>query len=71
MAKYLTIELKLPHDTDVYNDKTQADLVKAVETFESVTSARVVGVGEGAEADDRADAHQHLADDAGDESPSV
>lgn len=47
MAKYLTIEMRLPNDVDVYDDATQQGLLDAVNTFEAVLEARVVGVGEG------------------------
>lgn len=46
--KYMTVEIAFPDDAlDVYDDKAQEGVIQGLTTMEAVTSARVVGVGEG------------------------
>lgn len=45
--KFITVEVKVDNDVDVYSDTHQQGLVDGVKTMESVLDARVVGVSEG------------------------
>lgn len=56
MAKYVTVEVRLNNDVDVYSDNEHQSLIGAVKGLGEVLDARVVGVSEGPDPEKPGDA---------------